>query len=93
MINKITKQLGEAKWEVQEVNFPTANVDYVLTHKLLPIQPWDVRFTVTDTKVGGSLYRGVKPATQQYVVLRATVAGKYRIRLFIETQASNTSPI
>lgn len=93
MVNKINKQLGEARWEVHEVNIPFANTDYVLTHNLAPIQPWDVRFTVTDSKVGGSVYRGVKPATSQYIVLKATAAGKYRIRLFIETQASNTQPI
>lgn len=93
MVNKDIKQLNEAKWQVVEITFPTANVDFVQTHLLAPFKPGDVRFTVTDTKVGGSIYRGVKPATIQYIVLRATVAGKYRIRLFIETQASNVAPI
>lgn len=79
-----------AKWEVHTVDFPLANTDFTLRHSLEPIRAHHVKFQVVDAKVGGVVYRGDKAPQSNYIVLRATVAGKYRIRLLLEANVDLT---
>lgn len=73
-----------ARWQIVEVTFAAVTTDTVVPHTLDPRQPGDVRFEVLDLSVAGIVYRGVKAAATDYIVLRTNVLGTYRIRLFIE---------
>ncbi len=81
----IEKRLPYARWQTLDVIFASADTDMVIPHTLNPIQAGDVRFEVMDASVGGIVYRGTKVPQLDYVILRATAIGTYRVRLFLES--------
>jgi len=83
-LDHVEKRLPFSKYQYVTVVFPVANTDVVVGHTLAPRAPTDVKFIVTDQSVGGVVYRGGKAPLDTYTVLKATVAGTYRIFLFIE---------
>lgn len=83
----IDKRLPIARWQTKDITFAFVDVDRVVPHALNPKNANDVMFQVIDTKVWGSVYRGSKAPQKDYIVLRTSVIGTYRIQLFIEAQA------
>lgn len=63
------------------------DTDVVVVHRLNPRQPYDVKWEVVEQSTPGVLYKGSKPAQVDYVVLRASVPGTYRVRLYIPQDA------
>lgn len=79
------KRLPHARWETFDIVFASADTDMVIPHTLNPTQAGDVMFEVMDASVGGVVYRGTKVPQLDFIVLRATVIGTYRVRLFLES--------
>ncbi len=82
------KQLPVARWQVVQVNFETAHKDTTIKHSLNPRQPETVHWQVVEQNAPGVIYRGDKDSQNDYIVLRASVVGTYRIQLFIEANES-----
>ena len=78
------QRLPTAKYETVDVKFMAANTDVIVAHTLLPKLPVDVKFIVIDNPTGGVVFRGTRAPQTTYTVLQSTVAGTYRVRLFIE---------
>lgn len=88
------KQMPTALYQMVEVKFTSANSDVVVPHTLDPHLPHEVRYIVVDTNsAGGVIYRGVKAPGNNFIVLRASATGAYRIRLFLESHAGVTNPL
>ena len=88
-INNIRSMVPQAHWQTVDAVFATANTDTLISHTLANVQvsfdPAKVRFEVIDRSAGGVVFRGTKASQANYIVLQATVAGTYRLRLFLET--------
>lgn len=85
----VPKRLPIAKWITKDVNFPVPNVDVVVPHTLEPKTPGRVKFETVDRNSPGSVYRGLKSPQSNYIVLRASIAGTYRVRLYIEANGED----
>lgn len=83
-LDLIEKRVPYAGYQTVDVVFAVANTDVVVSHTMRPKAPTDVKFQVIDQTVGGVVFRGTKTPQMNYTVLQATMAGTYRIRLFIE---------
>jgi hypothetical protein len=88
MPNEQLATLGDVKnaspiglWVTLDVQFNAPYADTVIP---LPFGLEPVRFKVVDTSVPGTVFRGTKPSTIDYIVLQATVAGLYHIQFFVE---------
>lgn len=80
----LEKRLPFARWQIIDLVVTQADFDMVIPHALRPQKATDIRFEVIDNAVGGVVYRGSKLPGLDFIVLRATVVGDYRVRLFIE---------
>lgn len=93
MLDREVKQLPESLWEVHDVVFSVANTDVTVTHNLNPSQAWEVRFIVVDATAGGVVFRGTRAPDTTFITLQATVAGRYRLRLFTEAGQSGVKKL
>lgn len=88
-VNGVRGLVPQAHWQTIDATFPVANTDTLFSHTLANVQvsfdPSKVRFEVIDASAGGVVFRGTKASQTNYIVLQATVAGTYRLRLFLET--------
>lgn len=77
-------------WEYVDVTFTANDVDTIIPHDRRPSVPHEVRWIVVDTNSPGMVYRGVRDPGVDYLVLRTSRAGTYRLLVFIEFAAPPT---
>lgn len=67
------------RWEIIDVEFPTANTDVIIRHGLEPENPYDVHYVVLKQTTSGVVYEDITPSrspwTSDYIILRATTNG------------------
>lgn len=85
------KRLPHARWQLVEVNFTTADTDKVIPHTLRPKDVNFVKWEVMDRNAPGSIYRGSKAPSTDYIVLRSSIAGSFHLRLYIPAHYEPTA--
>ena len=72
-------------WTIVDVNFTAVNTDLTINHDLQPDDAQQVQYYVLRQTGTGNVYESKtsKAWTTDYIVLRATATGKYRLLLML----------
>lgn len=83
--DKVTREHRPfGRYQYLDVVFGDADFDTWVAHDLRPENVRDVRYVVVQKSQSGDVYDGEKEWQRGGMYLRASVAGAYRLRLFLE---------
>ena len=86
----IEKRLPFAQFQFVDGVFAATALDTVIPHALSPRDADEVEFIVVDAPVAANIYRGSKAPGLNFIVLRSSATGTFRLLLIIE---SNLVPL